>query len=265
MGPSIGTLLATGSIALLTVLLSPEQFVQWGWRVPFFASVMLVGFGLWIRLGVPETPPFRELESRGAKAHAPVGEIFRNHWRALLRVGGARVGPDVFYSLIAVFTLSYMTAQLSVSRTLALVALAIGGACNAVCIFLFGSLSDRYGRRAVYGGGVLASLLWTAVLFPLLDARTTILIVLAISGGLILHAAMYGPQAAYIAEQFPTRVRYAGCSLAYTLAGVFGGGIAPMMFATLLRAYGTTSAIVSYTMVALVITGCVLIFARRPD
>jgi len=82
--------------------------------------------------------------------------------------------------------------------------------------------------------------------------------------GLILHAAMYGPQAAYIAEQFPTRVRYAGCSLAYTLAGVFGGGIAPMMFATLLRAYGTTSAIVSYTMVALVITGCVLIFARRP-
>jgi MFS family permease len=157
-----------------------------------------------------------------------------------------------------------MTAQLSVSRTLALVALAIGGACNAVCIFLFGSLSDRYGRRAVYGGGVLASLLWTALLFPLLDARTTILIVLAISGGLILHAAMYGPQAAYIAEQFPTRVRYAGCSLAYTLAGVFGGGIAPMMFATLLRAYGTTSAIVSYTMVALVITGCVLIFARRP-
>ncbi|HEY5807412.1 MAG TPA: MFS transporter, partial [Povalibacter sp.] len=157
-----------------------------------------------------------------------------------------------------VFTLSYLTAHLGLPRTLAVTALAIGGALNAVCILMFGTLSDRYGRRAVYVAGVLASLLWLGALFPLLDSRQAILIVLAVSGALVTHAAMYGPQAAFIAEQFPTRVRYAGSSLAYTLAGIVGGGIAPMMFAALLRSSETTLSIVIYTAVALFITGTVL-------
>lgn len=264
MGPSIGTLLALGLIALLSLLLSAEQFLVWGWRVAFFASLVLVIFGLWVRIGVTETPPFRELQLRGTTAIAPISEVFANHGRALLRVGGVRIGPDVFYSLTAVFTLSYLTAQLGVSRTLALTALAIGGALNAVCILGFGVLSDRFGRRLVYGAGVLASLLWLGVLFPLLDTRLPLPIVTAIAVALVVHAAMYGPQAAYIAEQFPTRVRYAGSSMAYTLAGVVGGGIAPMMFAALLRTYGTTAAVVAYAATALLITGCVLLWSRSP-
>ncbi len=263
MGPSLGTLLATGSIALLTVSLSAEDFMAWGWRLPFFASVALVIFGLWIRMGVAETPEFVALQNEGEKSRAPVGEVFRDHWRSLLRGGGARIGPDVLYSLTATFSLSYLTTTLGLERMLPLIALSIAGVCNAVSIPLFGALSDRLGRRAVYGGGVVLGLLWILALFPMLDTRDPLLIVLALSSGLIIHASMYGPQAAFIAEQFPARVRYAGSSLAYTLAGIIGGGIAPLMFAALLRAWGTTLAIVLYTAAALLITGLVVKFAHR--
>jgi MFS family permease len=263
MGPSLGTLLATGSIAVVTSQLSEDSFLAWGWRLPFFASGVLVGFGLWIRVGVQETPLFRQLEREKSQARAPVGEVMRNHWRKLLIGGGARIGPDVLYSLAAVFSLSYLTMTLDISRTLALTALSIGSTCNALTIPLFGSLSDRYGRRVVYGIGVCCALVLAFAFFPLLDTGSPVAITFAIAAALIVHAMMYGPQAAFIAEQFPTRVRYAGSSLAYTLAGIVGGGIAPVMFATLHRAYGTTHALSAYLAVALLITGIVLMIARE--
>jgi MFS family permease len=263
MGPSLGTLLATGSIALVISQLDSEAFLSWGWRLPFFASVLLVGFGLWIRSGVQETPLFRQLEREKAQARAPVGEVIRHHWRKLLLGGGARIGPDVLYSLAAVFSLSYLTTTLGVPRTTALIALSIGGACNALTIPLFGGLSDRYGRRVVYGAGVVCALALGFAFFPLLETGSPVAITLAIAAALVVHAMMYGPQAAFIAEQFPTRVRYAGASLAYTLAGIVGGGIAPVMFATLQKVYGTTLALSAYLAVALLVTGVVLLIARE--
>jgi MFS family permease len=263
MGPSLGTLLATGSIALVISQLDNESFLSWGWRLPFFASVLLVGFGLWIRSGVQETPLFRQLEREKTQARAPVGEVIRAHWRKLLLGGGARIGPDVLYSLAAVFSLSYLTTTLGVSRTLALIALSIGGACNALTIPLFGGLSDRYGRRVVYGAGVVCALVLAFVFFPLLETGSPVAITVAIAAALVVHAMMYGPQAAFIAEQFPTRVRYTGASLAYTLAGIVGGGIAPVMFATLQKVYGTTLALSTYLAIALLVTGVVLLVARE--
>lgn len=263
MGPSLGTLLATGTIALLTWLLSSDAFVEWGWRLPFFASVVLVAFGLWIRIGVDETPLFRQLEREQKKARAPIGEVFRSHWRGLLLGGGARIGPDVLYSLSVAFSLSYLTTVLGQSRTLALIALSIGGACNAIAIPIFGSLSDRLGRRAVYGAGAVLGVIWAFVFFPLLNTESALAIVCALVGALLIHAMMYGPQAAFIAEQFPTRVRYAGSSLAYTLAGIVGGGIAPAIFATLFKIYKTTAPVAMYTAVALLITAGVLVIARQ--
>jgi len=261
MGPSLGTLLATGSIAVLTSSMSSEDFLEWGWRVPFFASVLLVAFGLWVRSGVGETPLFRQLEKN--RSEAPLGEVVRWHWRGLLIGGGARIGPDVLYSLAAIFTLTYLTMQLEQTRTLALVALSIAGACNAVSIPIFGALSDRLGRRAVYGAGVVLALIWVFALFPLLETRSFGAIVAAVAFGLIVHAIMYGPQAAFITEQFPTRVRYAGSSLAYTLAGVVGGGIAPVAFAALLRSSHSTRPIVVYVTVALAITAVTLVASRN--
>jgi MFS family permease len=264
MGPSIGVLFATGAIALLTSVLSDAELLDWGWRLPLLASVMLVAFGLWLRLGVTETPQFRALERDTTRSRTPLGEVIREHWRGLLIAGGSRFGPDVMYSLISAFLLAYITRDLMLGRPLATTALAIGAACNAVCIYFAGSLSDRFGRRAVFGGGVAAAFLWLLALFPLLHLKTELAVTAAIVSGLTIHAFMYGPQGAFIAEQFPTRVRYAGSSLAYTIAGVFAGGIAPLAMTGLFREFGTTRVIVMYAATALLITITALAFAR-PD
>jgi metabolite-proton symporter len=263
MGPSLGTLLATGTIALLSLLVSAEDFLQWGWRLPFFASVALVAFGLWVRTGVAETPVFDQLKQSQKRTASPLREVVRGHWRSLLRAGGLRLGPDVLYSLIAAFTLSYLTTVLGLSRTLALIALSIGGACNAVAIPVFGNLSDHFGRRAVYAAGIALALVWAWMLFPLLDTKDPPIIIAAVTSGLIIHAMMYGPQAAFITEQFPTHVRYAGSSMAYTLAGVVGGGIAPAVFTSLLRTFQQTEPIALYATAALVVTGIAVACCRE--
>ena len=263
VGPSVGTLLATGGIALITYLVSPDEFLLWGWRIPFLASVVLVGFGLWIRRGVAETPMFTELEERGTKAQTPIGDVLRHYWRRLLIAAGVRVGSDVLYALVVVFTLTYVTTVLSLSGTLALTAIIVGSACNAVSVLFFGALSDRVGRRPVYAAGALLGMLWAFVFFVLLDSRRPALIVIAVVIGLVIHGAMYGPQAAFVTEQFPTRVRYAGSSLAYTLAGIVGGGFAPLIIASLFRVYGTSTEVSLYVVAALCITGVPLLIARE--
>ena len=263
MGPSIGTLIATITIALLSYFMTDAAFMAWGWRLPFFFSIALVGCGLWIRTGVTETPVFQRLEAEQATLRTPLGEVLRNHRRALLLGGGVRIGSDVLYSIIAAFTLSYVTTVLGLSRALALTALSIGGVFNALGMPFFGALSDRFGRRVVYGAGVAIALLWSLALFPMLDTKSTALIVLAYVSGLTIHSIMYGPQAAFIVEQFPTRARYAGASLAYTLAGIVGGGLAPLISASLFRKYETTLAVIAYLAVALGISALALAFARE--
>ena len=263
VGPSVGTLLATGGIALITYLVSPDEFLLWAWRIPFLASVVLVGFGLWIRRGVAETPMFTELEERGTKAQTPIGDVLRHYWRRLLIAAGVRVGSDVLYALVVVFALTYVTTVLSLSGTLALTAIIIGSACNAVSVLFFGALSDRVGRRPVYAAGALLGMLWAFVFFVLLDSRRPALIVIAVVIGLVIHGAMYGPQAAFVTEQFPTRVRYAGSSLAYTLAGIAGGGFAPLIIASLFRVYGTSTEVSLYVVAALCVTGVALLMARE--
>ena len=263
VGPSLGTLIATGLLAWIAAVLSPAEFQAWGWRVPFLASVFLVIFGLWIRRGIGETPVFEELRRSQLKSQAPIGEVLKLHWRGVLRVIGARVGPDVWYSLVVVFSLSYLATVLGLPRPLALISLSVGLVFNVLTEVFFGSLSDRLGRRAVYGAGVFVSIIWVFMFFVLLDTRQPLLITLAIVVALIAHAMMYGPQAAFITEQFPTRVQFAGSSIGYTLAGIVGGGIAPAIFATLLRQFKTPFSIAVYAAGALTITGIVLWFARE--
>ena len=263
MGPSTGVLIATGAMALITWLMPEELLLTVGWRIPLLASVVLVAFGLWLRLGVPETPEFLALENQ--KTRAPLGELVRGHWRKLLVAGGSRVGPDVVYSLVSAFCVSYVTTVLGLSRTLATSALAIGAFLNVILIFAAGSLSDRYGRRAVYGVGVVVALVWLCALFPLLDSKAELAVVAAFAGGLVVHAFMYGPQGAFIAEQFPAQVRYAGSSIAYTFAGVFAGGLAPVAFTRIFQESKSTGGIVVYAGIALLVTVVALLAARRSD
>jgi MFS family permease len=265
MGPSIGTLLATGTVFLVGKLMSEQQLIEYGWRIPLLASVLLVGFGLWVRAGVPETPQFCELQRNAGQSRAPLGEVVRKHWRGLLVGGGVRFGPDVLYSLVAIFSIGYVVTVLNLSRELAVLGVCVGSALNAVLVVVAGHWSDRLGRGKVYGVGVVAALLWLLVFFPLIDSGRDLAIIAAIAGGLAVHAFMYGPQAAYIAEQFPARVRYAGASLAYTLAGVFAGGLAPLAFGALHKAYGKSWLLAAYCAAALLLTAISLRLARGPQ
>ena len=262
VGPSLGTLIATGLLASIAAVLSPAEFQAWGWRLPFLASVLLVGFGLWIRRGVGETPVYRQLQRTQLTSQAPISEVLRLHWRGVLRVIGARVGPDVLYSLVVVFSLSYLVTVLGLPRQLALISLSIGLVFNVLTEVFFGGLSDKLGRRVVYGYGVILSVIWAFAFFALLETRQPLLITLAMVVALVAHAMMYGPQAAFITEQFPTRVQFAGASIGYTLAGIVGGGIAPAIFATLLREFKTPFSIALYAVGALLITGIVLWFSH---
>jgi MFS family permease len=263
MGPACGTILGTGVVAAITLSLSVATFETWGWRIPFWLSVGLVAFGLWLRHGVEETPTFVELVSHHATAKAPIKEVISQYRRPLLTAIGARVGPDVVYALLVVFTLTYVTTVLHLSRPLALTVTMIGAACHAVAIPWFGMLSDRIGRRPVYAVGTTLSILWAFAYFRLIGTGRPLLIGVAVAGGMTLHAMMYGPQAAFISEQFPSRVRYAGASLAYTITGVVAGGFAPLIFAAIYGAYGSTMRVSLYVTAALAVTLVALWYAQE--
>jgi MFS family permease len=198
-----------------------------------------------------------------AMARAPIRDVLRGHWRRLLIAGGVRIGPDVQYSLLVAFTLTYLTGVLHKSRALALLAVSIGCAVSAVAVPYFGALSDRHGRRPVYAAGLVLAVAWGCAYFALLDSLMPSMICFAVAQGFLIHAVMYGPQAAFIAEQFPTPVRYAGSSLAYTFVGIVGGGLAPMLFTLMLRATGSTFALSAYLAAAMMLSAVALLAARE--
>ena len=263
VGPACGTLLATGAIALMTYLLSPEDFLAWGWRIPFLASVGLVLFGIWIRSGVGETPLFKELEQswrqgegadrrRAATPLAPPADRRRRAHRLRCALfAGLRLLADLrdddpaAAAVVAVDRDHDRDADQRADDS------RLRGAVRSHRP----AAGLRRRRRAGHALGV--------VFFMLLDTRSPVLIVLAVIVGVTIHAAMFGPQAAFVIEQFPTRVRYAGSSLAYTLAGILGAGFAPLIMTTALRAYGTWIAISIYVAVALAVTLLALAAARE--
>jgi len=263
IGPSFGTLLGAGFIALLTWLLSADEFTAWGWRIPFFSSVLLVVLGLWLRNGVDETPAFKDLEENGDKAEMPLKEVVVRHWPRLLIAGSVRIGSDVMYSILMVFTLTYVTTVLELPRALALTATMLGATVHIFAVPAFGILSDKVGRRAVYGTGAVGSIIWMYVFFHLLDSTSPALIILAVVVGMIFQAMMYGPQAAFITEQFPTRVRYAGSSLAYTLGGIIGGGFSPLIITFLLKEYHHSLPVSFFATAGLAVTLLALYVAKE--
>ncbi|MDT9600606.1 MFS transporter [Sphingosinicella rhizophila] len=252
VGPPLGTLLANGVLAILTISLSEEAFLAWGWRIAFLLSALLIGFGLWIRNRLEETPVFRKLAEAGAPPAAPVTEIFSDHRHALASAMLSRIGPDVLYSMFAIFILTYATQYLGASRAAAVTAVLIGSAVQIPLIPFSGWLSDRVGRRSLYAVGAVCGAAWTIGFLVL--ARDGSALLLGIVGGLVFHALMYGPQAAFIAEQFPARLRYTGSSLAYTLAGIFGGAVAPLAFSAMLAHEGAPLMIGAYIAAASALT-----------
>jgi metabolite-proton symporter len=260
VGVPAGLLLANGVLSLMGAITSDAAFLDWGWRVPFLLSGVLVLVGLWIRLSITESPLFREVEEHDAKVKAPIVDVLRTYpWRVLLAIG-ARVGVDVAFYTFILFVTTYVVTYLGLPNSYALNAVLIAAAVQVFLIPWFGVLSDRFGRRPVYLFGAVGAAIWVWVFFALLDTGQFVLIALATVVALFFHAAMYGPQASFIAELFPTRVRYTGASMGYQLAGILGGALAPIISVALLNRYDSSVPVSVYVVAVLVVTVvCVLL------
>ncbi|MFC9456204.1 MFS transporter [Streptomyces sp. NPDC056983] len=265
IGPPVGNLLANGVLAALGALLTESQFTSWGWRVAFLLSGVLVFFGLWIRAKLEETPVFKAMEAEQKRPEAPIREVFTTHPRALAAAILSRVAPDVLYALFTVFVLTYATGELGMSRGSALAAVLIGSSLQVFLIPLAGALSDRVDRRVLYGVSAAAAGVWPFLFFPMIGGGSWPLLALGVVVALVFHSAMYGPQAAFIAEQFSPRLRYTGSSLAYTLAGVIGGAVAPLLFTALLDAYDSWIPLALYVAGTAVVTIAGLCLGRDGD
>lgn len=265
VGPPAGNLLANGALAILTLMLSEEQFLSFGWRIAFLMSAVLVGFGLWIRLKLEDTPIFKAIEAHGEQPSAPIREVFSKELRPLVAATLCRVGPDVVYALFTVFTLTYGMQVLGYQRSQVLTAVLIGSAFQLFMIPLAGAVSDRFNRRLVYGTAAVLGAAWTFLFFVVLGGKNEPMLIIGIVLGLMTHSFMYGPQAAFIVEQFSPRLRSTGSSLAYTFAGVIGGAVAPLMFTLLLSQFGTWIPVAIYVSVAVVATLVGLSLGRNPN
>jgi metabolite-proton symporter len=245
-GAPAGMVLANGALAVMTALTSEEQFLSWGWRVPFLASFVLVFVGLYIRLGILETPVFAALKSRGATAKAPLVEVLTRNWREVLLTALLRTGQQVPFYIFTTYIITYATQQLGFDRATILSFVMVQSTVSMLTIPLTGHLSDVYGRKAITTLGCVVMMIFPFMYFGMLDTRDPWLVFLAVLVALPLHDLQYGPQAAFIAESFPGSLRYSGSSLGYQLASITAGGPAPIIATVLLQQYATSRAIAWY-------------------
>ncbi|WP_189242198.1 MFS transporter [Planobispora rosea] len=259
-----GNLLATAVLAVLAAVQSDEAFTAWGWRIPFLLSGLLVLVGLWIRLSISESPVFQQAVANAEPSTTlPIVEVFRHHWRDVITAIGARFAENVSYYVITAFVLVYAVEAAKLQKGFVLNAVLIGSAVHFASIPLWGALSDRLGRRPVYLLGAAGVGLWTFAFFPLIDTGNFAAITLAVTVGLVLHGAMYGPQAAFFSELFGTRMRYSGVSFGAQIASIIAGGLAPLIAVALLQAYGSAVPVMLYVAAAAVLTLITVFVAKE--
>jgi metabolite-proton symporter len=255
-GAPVGMILANLAFLIVNALVSDQQFQDWGWRIPFLASVVLIGLSLYVQLHLEETPAFKELQNYQA-AHggavvqsntdidaalkpttknqhlknSPVFEVIRSHPRQILLAAGAFIGVQVTFYILVVFVVAYGTqpSGLNLPREFLLTAILLSSFVQIATNFAAAVYSDRMGRRGIYMTGAILGGIWAFALFPLIDTGSFLWITVAISVAQIFMGMMYGPQAALLAELFSTHVRYSGASLGYQLGAILGGALAPMI------------------------------------
>ena len=241
IGVPAGLVISTAVFAVFSRL-PEEQFLSWGWRVPFLLSALLVIVGLMIRVRILETPAFTKVKEASREAHQPIIEVLRTYPKQVLLAMGARFGENGAFYIYSVFVLTYATQHVKMPQQVVLTAMLIGAGLELIAIPFFGAMSDRFGRRPVYLFGAIATALWAYPMFRLLDTASPPLVWLALIVAFVFsHAAMYGPQAAFFSELFGTRVRYSGASLGAQLAAVLAGGTSPFIATLLLANYGTNA------------------------
>ena len=234
-GAPIGVILANMALIITSALVSDEFFNMWGWRIPFLASAILIIVSMYIQLNLEDTKAFKELtahkndlnEEQNIIQKSPIIEAVRKYPKRIMLAAGAFINIQVTFYILIAFLLAYGVQSAGMTRDDMLVSVLIASAIMVPMQFLFSSYSDRHGRRGIFMLGAVLSGLWAFAIFPLVDTGSFWLITLAVSGGMVFLAMMYGPQAAFFTELFSTEVRYSGATLGYQFGAIIGGAFAP--------------------------------------
>ncbi|MBT5202534.1 MAG: MFS transporter, partial [Gammaproteobacteria bacterium] len=237
-GAPVGVILANLAFLGIIYYTSEEAFLDWGWRVPFLASVILIAISMYVQLKLEDTDAFKALvearDNDGEEAgpsieKSPVLQAIRMYPRRIVLAAGAFLSVQVTFYILIAFVIAYgvNSPTVNLSRDIMLMAVLVAAAVMIPTQFYFSGLSDRIGRKKVYQWGAVLTGLWGFALFPLIDTGNTYYIILAVSMGLVFLGMQYGPQAAFFTELFSTEVRYSGASLGYQMGAILGGALAP--------------------------------------
>ena len=249
-GAPMGVILANLAFIGVSASMSEEAFMDWGWRLPFIASVVLIGISMYVQLKIEDTDAFKSLSAAQAETDAPkvevkrspVIEAIRKYPRRIMLAAGAFLSVQVTFYILVAFVIAYgmNSPSVELSRDTMLGAVLIAAAIMVPTQFYFSGLSDRLGRKQIYRWGAILTGLWGFALFPLIDTGSAAAILLAVTMGLLFLGMQYGPQAAYFTELFTTEVRYSGASLGYQIGAILGGALAPMIAVMLWNNFGIT-------------------------
>ncbi|QEP06926.1 MFS transporter [Glutamicibacter sp. PAEs-4] len=254
IGVPIGMILATGLLYILRVAMSPEDFIAWGWRIPFLLSIALIFVGYMIRRAVEESPVFKQLSQRKAAEHTPLRELMTGHTKQVLQAALIFISNNAAGYLVIAFFISYTTKVLEMPVAPILLATTIGSVGWLIFTLVGGWLSDKIGRRATFVIGYALVFVWMIPMFMLVDTGNIVLYTIAIFVLTVGLGLSYGPQSAMYAEMFPAQIRYSGISIGYALGAILGGAFAATVAQILLETTGASVSIAVYIMVLTVIS-----------
>ena len=235
-GAAVGVILANLAFLAVSTSMSDEAFIDWGWRLPFIASIVLIGISLYVQLRMEDTEAFKALKASQAEAgeqapvtRSPVLEAIRRYPRRIMLAAGAFLSVQVTFYILIAFVIAYglNSPSVELTRDEMLTSVLIAAAAMIPALFYFSGMSDRVGRKQIYRWGAILTAVWGFALFPLIDTGSPVMITLAVTVGMICLGMQYGPQAAYFTELFSTEVRYSGASLGYQIGAILGGALAP--------------------------------------
>jgi metabolite-proton symporter len=266
IGAPVGVVTANLAFLLITATTSPDAFNEWGWRIPFLASVVLIGLSLYVQVALDDTQVFTEsARDTTAPKRSPVLEALRLYPKEIALAAGAFLSIQVTFYILVTFVIAYGTRAdgLALPRSTMLIGVMAGAVAMVPTLLISAAISDRYGRRGIYMLGAALVGVWAFVMFPLIDTGSLLWICVAIGVGQAFVAMMYGPQAAFLSEMFSTHVRYSGASLGYQFGSILGGGFAPVIATALLDVSGGTFWISVYLAGASVVTILSTLFLKE--